>query len=47
VLTAPINIALAVITVLLLLTIITRIRKAVAEVTKPAPIPPAKVYAQE
>jgi CDP-diacylglycerol--glycerol-3-phosphate 3-phosphatidyltransferase len=47
VLTAPINIALAVITVLLLLTIITRIRKAVLEVTKPAPIPPAKVYAQE
>lgn len=47
VLTAPINIALAVITVLLLLTIITRIRKAVAEVTKPAAIPPAKVYAQE
>lgn len=47
VLTAPINIALAVITVLLLLTIITRIRKAVAEVTKPAPIPLAKVYAQE
>jgi CDP-diacylglycerol--glycerol-3-phosphate 3-phosphatidyltransferase len=47
VLTAPINIALAVITVLLLLTIITRIRKAVTEVTKPAPIPPAKVYAQE
>jgi CDP-diacylglycerol--glycerol-3-phosphate 3-phosphatidyltransferase len=47
VLTAPINIALAVITVLLLLTIMTRIRKAVAEVTKLAPIPPAKVYAQE
>lgn len=47
VLTAPINIALAVITVLLLLTIITRIRKAVAEVTKPAAIPPAKVYAQQ
>jgi CDP-diacylglycerol--glycerol-3-phosphate 3-phosphatidyltransferase len=47
VLTAPINIALAVITVLLLLTIITRIRKAVLEVTKPAPIPPSKVYAQE
>ena len=47
VLTAPINIALAVITVLLLLTIITRIRKAVLEVTKPAPIPPAKVYAQQ
>jgi CDP-diacylglycerol--glycerol-3-phosphate 3-phosphatidyltransferase len=47
VLTAPINIALAVITVLLLLTIITRIRKAVAEVAKPAAIPPAKVYAQE
>jgi CDP-diacylglycerol--glycerol-3-phosphate 3-phosphatidyltransferase len=47
VLTAPINIALAVITVLLLLTIMTRIRKAVLEVTKPAPIPPAKVYAQE
>lgn len=47
VLTAPINIALAVITVLLLLTIMTRIRMAVLEVTKPAPIPPAKVYAQE
>lgn len=42
VLTAPINIALAVMTVLLLITIFARIRRAVAEVTKP---PTVEVYA--
>jgi CDP-diacylglycerol--glycerol-3-phosphate 3-phosphatidyltransferase len=35
VLTAPINIALAVMTILLLITIVTRIRRAVLEVAKP------------
>jgi CDP-diacylglycerol--glycerol-3-phosphate 3-phosphatidyltransferase len=44
VLTAPINIALAVMTVLLFITIVTRIRRAVAEVTKPATV---KVYAPD
>jgi CDP-diacylglycerol--glycerol-3-phosphate 3-phosphatidyltransferase len=43
VLTAPINIALAVMTVLLLVTIVTRIRRAVAEVASTSS---SKVYAQ-
>jgi CDP-diacylglycerol---glycerol-3-phosphate 3-phosphatidyltransferase len=47
VLTAPINIALAVMAILLLVTISKRIRGAVAEVTKPVVEPEPKVYAQE
>jgi CDP-diacylglycerol--glycerol-3-phosphate 3-phosphatidyltransferase len=45
-LTAPINIALAVMTILLLMTIVTRIRRAVTEVAKPASATPSKVDAQ-
>jgi CDP-diacylglycerol---glycerol-3-phosphate 3-phosphatidyltransferase len=47
VLTAPVNIALAVMAILLLVTISRRIRGAVAEVTKPVVEPEPKVYAQE
>lgn len=46
-LTAPINIALAIMTVLLLMTIFNRIRRAVAEVSKPVKTPPSNVYAQD
>ena len=47
VLTAAINIALAVMAILLVVTIANRIRRAVAEVTRSATGSPAKVYAQE
>ncbi|WP_341960994.1 CDP-alcohol phosphatidyltransferase family protein [Pseudomonas sp. RC10] len=47
VLTAPINIIMAVMAILLLVTIVRRIRGAVAEVTNPATTPIAKVYAQD
>lgn len=47
VLTAPINITLAVMALLLLVTIFNRIRCAVAEATQPAPVTPARVYAQD
>ncbi|MFK3797552.1 MULTISPECIES: CDP-alcohol phosphatidyltransferase family protein [unclassified Pseudomonas] len=47
VLTAPINITLAIMAILLLVTIFNRIRRAVAEVTKPVTAPSAKAYASE
>jgi CDP-diacylglycerol--glycerol-3-phosphate 3-phosphatidyltransferase len=45
-LTAPINIALAVMTILLLMTIVTRIRRAVTEVAKPPSASPSKIDVQ-
>ena len=47
ILTAPINITLALIVILLLVTIVRRIRGAVAEVAKPAVPTSATIYAQE
>lgn len=47
VLTAPINIALAVMAILLVLTIFNRMRRAVAEVTKPVEAATDRVYAQK
>ena len=47
VLTAPINIAMAVMAILLLVTIFNRIKRAVAEVTRPVEAATQKVYAQE
>jgi len=47
VLTAPINIALAVMAILLLVTIFKRIQGAVTEVTKPMEVAEPKIYAQE
>jgi len=47
VLTAPINIALAIMTMLLVATIFIRIRRAVNEVATPAKAPTVKIYAQD